>query len=37
MIDKFRENFKIALPAAVVTGVIFFVSTMEAIIRPLRH
>lgn len=28
MKDKFRENFKIALPAAIVTAIIFFVSTM---------
>lgn len=34
MKDKFRENFKIALPAAVVTGVIFFVSTMGSNYTP---
>lgn len=28
MKDKFRENFKIALPAAILTAVVFFVRTM---------
>lgn len=34
MKDKFRENFKIALPAAIVTAVIFFVSTMGTSYTP---
>lgn len=34
MKDKFRENFKIALPAAVVTAIIFFVSTMGTNYAP---
>lgn len=34
MKDKFRENFKIALPAAIVTAIIFFVSTMGTNYAP---
>lgn len=34
MKDKFRENFKIALPAAIITAIIFFVSTMGTNYAP---
>lgn len=34
MKDKFRENFKIALPAAIVTAIIFFVITMGTNYTP---
>lgn len=37
MKDKFRENFKIALPAAVVTAIIFFVSTMGTNYAPAEE
>lgn len=34
MKDKFRENFKIALPAAIVTAILFFVRTMGVNFDP---
>ena len=37
MKDKFRENFKIALPAAIVTAIIFFVSTMGTNYAPAEE
>lgn len=40
MQDKFRENFKIALPAAIVTAVLLFVRTMGAsyeVTEPLPY